>query len=106
MDSQDRTRGGLAHRWCSVASTPPPSSPTWLAQKLGAAADPRAKMLRKRRWALRAGLFFTFATGLWIAVTAVLASWSTPAWVLPIPGAIAVGRRVPGHAVASCATAG
>ena len=62
-----------------------------LAQKLGAAADPRAKMLRKRRWALRAGLFFTFATGLWVVVTAVLASWNTPAWALPIPGAIAVG---------------
>ena len=29
-----------------------------LAQKLGAAADPRAKQLRKRRWALRLGLFF------------------------------------------------
>ena len=62
-----------------------------LAQKLGAAADPRAKILRKRRWAFRAGLFFTFSTGLWIAVTAVLASWNTPAWALPIPGAISVG---------------
>ena len=62
-----------------------------LAQKLGAAADQRAKLLRKRRWAFRSGVFFTFATGLWIAVTAVLASWDTPAWALPIPGAIAVG---------------
>ena len=35
-----------------------------VAQKLGAAADPRAKLLRKRRWALRAALFFTFSTGL------------------------------------------
>ncbi|HYO01983.1 MAG TPA: hypothetical protein VET27_08865 [Mycobacterium sp.] len=63
-----------------------------VAQRLGAAADPRAKLLRKRRWALRAGLFFTFSTGLWIVVTGVLASWDeVPAWVLPIPGAIAVG---------------
>jgi hypothetical protein len=63
-----------------------------VAQRLGAAADPRAKLLRKRRWALRAALFFTFSTGLWIAVTGVLASWDViPAWVLPIPGAIAVG---------------
>jgi hypothetical protein len=62
-----------------------------LAQKLGAAADQRAKLLRKRRWAFRSGVFFTFATGLWIAVTAVLASWDTPAWALPIPGGIAVG---------------
>ena len=30
-----------------------------LAQKLNAAADPRAKLVRKRRWALRLGLFFT-----------------------------------------------
>jgi hypothetical protein len=63
-----------------------------LAQKLGAAADPRAKLLRKRKWALRAGMFFTFSTGLWIAVTGILASWDVvPAWALPIPGAIAVG---------------
>jgi hypothetical protein len=63
-----------------------------VAQRLGAASDPRAKLLRKRRWALRAGLFFAFSTGLWIAVTGVLASWDViPAWVLPIPGAIAVG---------------
>lgn len=63
-----------------------------VAQKLGTAADPRAKSLRKRRWAMRAGVFFTFSTGLWIAITAVLASWDVvPAWVLPIPGAIAVG---------------
>ena len=63
-----------------------------VAQRLGAAADPRAKLLRKRRWALRAALFFAFSTGLWIAVTGVLASWDViPAWVLPIPGAIAVG---------------
>jgi hypothetical protein len=63
-----------------------------VAQKLGAAADPRAKLLRKRRWALRAGLFFTFSSVLWIAVTGVLASWDVvPAWALPIPGAIAVG---------------
>ncbi|KAA0081451.1 hypothetical protein CIW52_22465 [Mycolicibacterium sp. P9-64] len=62
-----------------------------LAEKLSAAADPRAKLLRQRRRALRLGLFFTFATGFWIFVTAVLASWSTPAWALPIPGGIGVG---------------
>jgi hypothetical protein len=63
-----------------------------VAQRVGRAADPRAKLLRKRRWALRATLFFTFCTGLWVTVTGVLASWDViPAWVLPIPGAIAVG---------------
>ena len=30
-----------------------------LAQKLSMAADPRAKQLRKRKWALRLGLFFS-----------------------------------------------
>ena len=38
-----------------------------VAQKLGAAADPRAKLLRKRRWALRRGLFFTVSHAFWIA---------------------------------------
>lgn len=66
-----------------------------LAQKLGAAADPRAKLLRKRRWAWRAGWFFTVATGFWVAVTAVLASWTTPAWVLLITGIIAAGAAFP-----------
>lgn len=63
-----------------------------VAQRLGATADQRAKMLRKRRWALRSAVFFTFSTGSWIAVTGVLASWDViPAWVLPIPASIAVG---------------
>jgi hypothetical protein len=62
-----------------------------LAEKLGAAAEPRAKLLRRRRRAFRLGLFFTVATGFWVVVTAVLASWSTPAWALPIPGGIGVG---------------
>jgi hypothetical protein len=62
-----------------------------LAQKLSSAADPRAKQLRKRKWALRLGLFFTLSCAFWVAVTAVLASWSTPVWALFIPAPIAVG---------------
>jgi hypothetical protein len=63
-----------------------------VAQRVGVASNPRAKILRKRRWALRATLFFAFSTGLWVGVTAMLASWDViPAWVLPIPAAIAVG---------------
>lgn len=62
-----------------------------LADKLHAAADPRAKQLRKRRWALRLGLFFVFSTGFWVLVTALLAAWSTPAWALFIPAPIAAG---------------
>ena len=66
-----------------------------IADKLSAASDPRAKLLRKRRWALRLGVFFTVATGFWVAVTAVLASWSTPVWVLIITGAVAAGAAFP-----------
>jgi hypothetical protein len=61
------------------------------AQKLNAVADPRARLLRKRRWALRSGLFFAFACVFWVLVTLLLASWHTPAWALPIPGVIAAG---------------
>jgi hypothetical protein len=66
-----------------------------LAEKLNAAADPRAKLMRKRRWALRLALFFTVACGFWLSVTAVLASWSTPFWVLLITGVIAAGAAFP-----------
>lgn len=66
-----------------------------VAERLHAAADPRAKLLRKRRWALRLGLFFAVTTLFWIAVTAVLAAWSTPFWVFIITGAIAAGAMFP-----------
>ena len=65
-----------------------------LAEKLNAAADPRSNLMRKRRWALRLGLFFTVACGFWAVVTAVLASWSTPVWVMLITGLIAAGAAV------------
>ena len=50
---------------------------TAAAQKLSAVSDPRARLLRKRRWALRLGVFFTIAAVFWVIVTAVLATWST-----------------------------
>ena len=62
-----------------------------VAQKLNSAADPRAKQLRKRKWALWLALFFTVSCLIWVGVTVVLASWSTPAWALFIPAPIAVG---------------
>lgn len=65
------------------------------AQKLSAAADPRARLLRKRRWALRLGLFFAFASAFWVLVTGLLAAWSTPVWGLLITGLIAAGAAVP-----------
>lgn len=66
-----------------------------LAQKLAALADPRAKLLRKRRWALRLALFFGASSLFWILVTAVLASWSTPVWALIVTGVIAAGAAFP-----------
>lgn len=65
------------------------------AQKLTSLSDPRARLLRKRRWALRLGLFFGFSSVFWVLVTGLLASWSTPAWALLITGLIAVGAAVP-----------
>ncbi len=65
------------------------------AQKLSAAADPRARLLRKRRWALRLGLFFSFASVFWMLVTGLLATWSTPVWALLITGLIAAGAAAP-----------
>lgn len=66
-----------------------------LAQRLTIFADPRAKLLRRRRWALRLGLFFAVTSGFWMLVTAVLASWSTPVWALIVTGVIAAGAAFP-----------
>lgn len=65
------------------------------AQKLTALSDPRSRLLRKRRWALRLGLFFGFASVFWIAMTGLLAAWSTPVWGLIITAVIAAGAAVP-----------
>ncbi len=66
-----------------------------VAQKLSAVADPRAKLLRKRRWALRLAVFFTVACVFWALVAVVMASWTVPAWALLIPGLIAAGAAFP-----------
>lgn len=66
-----------------------------LAQKIGAVFDPRARMLRRRRRALRWGLIFGAGCVFWVLVTALLASWATPAWVLLITGLIAAGAAHP-----------
>lgn len=65
------------------------------AQRLVALSDPRARLLRKRRWALRLGVFFGFSSMFWIAVTGLLATWSTPVWGLIISGGIAAGAALP-----------
>ena len=79
------TRTGRPEAWRSLAQRGIDTAADWsdmVAEKLHAAADPRAKLLRKRRWALRLGVFFTLSTVLWVGVTALLASWSTPVWAL------------------------
>jgi hypothetical protein len=81
----------LLQRWLDAAS----EAADVVAQKLNGVADPRARLLRKRRWALRLGLFFGFATVFWTLVTALLASWSTPVWALLITGLIAAGAAFP-----------
>ena len=88
------THTGRPQAWRSVAQRGVDTAADWssvLADKLNAAADPRAKLLRKRRWALRLGVFLTVSALFWVGVTAVLASWSTPVWALFIPAPIAVG---------------
>ena len=66
-----------------------------VAHRLSLAADPRARHLRKRKWALRLGLFFTFSSVFWILVTALLATWSIPVWGLLITGLVAAGAAFP-----------
>src|SRR5258705_6125786 len=88
------SRAGRPEEWRSLVQRGVDTAAEWsdvLAEKLNAAADPRAKLLRKRRWALRLGLFFTVSCVFWVGVTALVASWSTPVWALFIPSPIAVG---------------
>jgi len=66
-----------------------------LAEKLAMMSDPRAKLLRKRRWTLRLAAFFGVSSLFWILVTAVLASWSTPVWALIVTGVIAAVAAFP-----------
>lgn len=66
-----------------------------VASRLAAAADPRARLLRKRKWALRLAGFFGFATVFWVLVTGLLATWNTPVWALLITGLIGAGAAFP-----------
>jgi hypothetical protein len=67
----------------------------FLAQKISAAADPRARLLRRRRRALRWAWIFTAGIVFWAAVTAVLAAWGWFALLLQITGGIAVVEVIP-----------
>ena len=67
----------------------------FLARKINAAADPRARLLRRRRRALRWGLIFGIGCLFWAAVTMVLAAWGWFALLLEITGAVAVLMAIP-----------
>jgi hypothetical protein len=61
-----------------------------VAQKISAATDPRERLLRRRRRALRWGLIFTAGCVFWGVVTAILAAWGWFALLLEITGGVAV----------------
>jgi MFS family permease len=61
-----------------------------VAQKISAATDPRERLLRRRRRALRWGLIFSAGCVLWAVVTAILAAWGWFALLLWITGGVAV----------------
>jgi hypothetical protein len=61
-----------------------------VAQKISAVTDPRERLLRRRRRALRWGLIFSAGCVFWGVVTAVLAAWGWFALLLEITGGVAV----------------
>jgi hypothetical protein len=61
-----------------------------VAHKISAATDPRARLLRRRRRALRWGLIFGAGSLFWAVVTALLAAWGWFALLLETTGLIAV----------------
>ncbi|MCV7400647.1 hypothetical protein H7K24_10800 [Mycobacterium fragae] len=66
-----------------------------VAQRISAATDPRARMLRRRRRALRWGLIFGAGCLFWGVVTALLAAWGWFVSLLVLTGAIAVIQAIP-----------
>ncbi|SOJ54517.1 hypothetical protein MSIMFB_02009 [Mycobacterium simulans] len=66
-----------------------------VAQKISAATDPRTRLLRRRRRALRWGLICAAGCVFWAVVTAVLAAWGWFTLLLQITGAIAVVLTIP-----------
>ncbi|MBW0013123.1 hypothetical protein [Mycobacterium sp.] len=66
-----------------------------VAQKISAATDPRARLLRRRRRALRWGLIFAAGCVFWAVVTALLAAWGWFALLLEVTGGVAVLMSIP-----------
>jgi hypothetical protein len=66
-----------------------------VADKISAAADPRARLLRRRRRALRWGLIFTAGCLFWAVLTVLLAAWGWFALLLETTGFIAAVQAIP-----------
>jgi hypothetical protein len=66
-----------------------------IAAKISAAADPRARQLRRQRRALRWGLIFAAGCAFWAVVTAILAAWGWFALLLEVTGGVAVVMAIP-----------
>jgi hypothetical protein len=66
-----------------------------VARRVNAAADPRARLLRRRRRALRWALIFGAGCLFWAVVTAVLAAWGWFALLLEITGFVAAVHAIP-----------
>lgn len=66
-----------------------------VARKISAASDPRARLLRRRRRALRWAWIFTIGCVFWGLVTAVLAAWGWFTLLLQITGGVAVVMTIP-----------
>ena len=66
-----------------------------VAQRISAATDPRARLLRRRRRALRWALIFGAGCLFWAVVTAVLAAWGWFALLLEITGSVAAVQAIP-----------
>ncbi|WP_322857746.1 phage shock envelope stress response protein PspM [Mycobacterium shigaense] len=81
----------LLHRGLEAAA----DASDLVGRKIRAAADPRARLLRRRRRALRWGLLSAAVCVFWAAVTALLAAWGWFALLLEITGAIAVVMAIP-----------
>ena len=89
--SQGRPWGPLLQRGLDTAA----DLSELVAAKISAAADPRARLLRRRRRALRWGLIFAVGCVFWAVVTVVLAAWGWFALLLQITGFIAAAEAIP-----------
>jgi hypothetical protein len=93
VTSGQRTRGWQGLLQCGVNTASEVAD--IVAGKLSALADPRSRLLRKRRWALRLGLFFGFSCVFWAVLTVVLSVWGWFALLLVITGLIAAVQAIP-----------